>query len=414
MSEQRGAGSPIIDLEWMDQEVRRYRNELLSAQQRMNTQDEELRQQARHIEDLEGRLASVLTQLNRLNVLERALEQYKEEIRLLVEQQQEAYQQDRREDARIKLIEQEGVSRSLSDLRKGIAPIARLEEELGLRLAEERRLNESILAVRQKALDLEKRLDTELRPLAYLQEQRARDAKYIAQLQEQASSLLKSVDVLTNRFLVVEEISHRNRQNVEELIGIRNELQQQQRRFLEEMQLADHERQRMVKEWDELEQEREERMRAFSEQMRVFGEQHQRISGAMANLEGLGERLQREQHEALELQRLAEERQRARLEEWEAQTEKRWQREKLLWEQQWHDHDRRNAEQVERLKAVEALSGVNEEQIVHLWDVYADDMRQQTQATQNRMIKVAEHIETHRSRGRPAGRSSTGSGRSTD
>ena len=414
MSEQRGAGSPIIDLEWMDQEVRRYRNELLSAQQRMNTQDEELRQQARHIEDLEGRLASVLTQLNRLNVLERALEQYKEEIRLLVEQQQEAYQQDRREDARIKLIEQEGVSRSLSDLRKGIAPIARLEEELGLRLAEERRLNESILAVRQKALDLEKRLDTELRPVAYLQEQRARDAKYIAQLQEQASSLLKSVDVLTNRFLVVEEISHRNRQNVEELIGIRNELQQQQRRFLEEMQLADHERQRMVKEWDELEQEREERMRAFSEQMRVFGEQHQRISGAMANLEGLGERLQREQHEALELQRLAEERQRARLEEWEAQTEKRWQREKLLWEQQWHDHDRRNAEQVERLKAVEALSGVNEEQIVHLWDVYADDMRQQTQATQNRMIKVAEHIETHRSRGRPAGRSSTGSGRSTD
>jgi hypothetical protein len=414
MAEQRGAGSPIIDLEWMDQEVRRYRNELLSAQQRMDTQDEELRQQARHIEDLEGRLASVLTQLNRLNVLERALDQYKEEIRLMLDQQQEAYQQDRREDARIKLIEQDAVSRSLSDLRKGIAPIARLEEELELRSAEERRLNEATLAVRQKTLDLEKRLDTELRPLSYLQEQRARDAKYIAQLQEQTSVLLKSVDGLTNRFLVVEEISHRNRQNVEELVGIRSELQQQQRRFLEEMQLADHERQRLVKEWDDLEQGREERMHAFSEQMRVFGEQYQRINAAMASLEGLGERLQREQHESSELQRLAEERQRNRMEEWEAQSEKRWQREKLLWDQQWHDHDRRNAEQLERLETVEGRSTANEEQIVHLWDVFSDDLRQQTQAMQNRMIKVSEHIEAHRRRGHSTSRSSSDRGRPSD
>ena len=140
MSERRGASSPIIDLEWMDQEVRRYRNELIAAQQRINTQDEELREQARHIEDLEGRLASVLTQFNRLNVLERALDQHKEEIRLMLDQHQEGYQQDRREDARIKLIEQDSLSHSLSDLRKGIAPISRLEEELELRVAEDRRL----------------------------------------------------------------------------------------------------------------------------------------------------------------------------------------------------------------------------------------------------------------------------------
>jgi hypothetical protein len=408
MAEQRGTGSPIIDVEWMDQEVRRYRNELLSAQQRIDGQDEELRQQARHIEDLEGRLASVLTQLNRLNVLERALDQYKEEIRLMVDQQQEVYQQDRREDARIKLIEQDAVSRSLSDLRKSITPIARLEEELELRVAEERRLNEAALAVRQKALDLEKRLDVELRPISYLQEQRARDAKYIAQMQEQISSMRKGLDGLANRLPVIEELSHRNRQNVEDLIGIRNELQQQQRRFLEEMRAADHERQRLVKEWDDLEQSREERMRAFAEQMRTFGEQYQRVNAALANLEGLGERLQREQHESSELQRLAEERQRNHIEEWEAQTEKRWQREKLLWDQQWHDHDRRDAERVERLKVVEERSGINEEQIAHLWDVFTDDMRQETQAIQNRMIKVSEHIEEHRQRGSSMGRSSSG------
>jgi hypothetical protein len=391
---------PIINLEWMDEEVRRYRNELLSAQQRIDGQDEEIRQQARHIEDLEGRLASVLTQLNRLNVLERALEQYKEEIRMLVVQQEDVYQQDRREDARIKLIEQDNINRMIGELRKGLTPIPRLAEELEVRVAEEQRLNEVYLAVRQKVLDLEKEVDTGLRPVSYLQEQRTRDARYVAQLQEQTASLFKSLDTLSNRFLGVEEISHRNRQNVEDLVGIRAELQQQQRRFIEEMQMTDQQRQRMVKEWDELEEAREDRMHEYSAQMRTFGEQYQQVKGALANLESLGERLQREQHEVSELQRLAEERQRAKMDEWEAQDEKRWQREKLLWDQQWHDHDRRNAEQVERLATVEEQGEHNEEQIAHLWDVIVEDMRVQSQSSQNRTIKLSEHVESHRNRKR--------------
>lgn len=391
---------PIINLEWMDEEVRGYRTELMAAQQRIDGQDEELRQQARHIEDLEGRLAGVLTQLNRLNVLERALEHYKEEIRLLVTQQEEVYQEDRREDARIKLIEQDTVSRALSELRKGLAPIPRLEEELELRAAEERRLNEVLLALRQRVLDQEKRLDVGLRPVSFLQEQRARDSKNIAQVQEQAASLVKSVDNLTNRFLVVEEMAHRNRQNVEDLVTIRTELQQQQRRFLEEMQMADQQRQRVVKELAELEEAREQRMQEFSEEMRLYSQEYAKIKSALASLESVGERLQREQHEVTELQRLAEERLRAKLDDWDAQSEKRWQREKLLWEQQWRDHDRRSAEDRERIGIIDERSEANEEQIVHLWDVVADDLRRQMQAIQNRVIQTSEHIETHRGRKR--------------
>ena len=34
---------PVINLEWMDEEVRSYRTELVAAQQRIDSQDEELR-----------------------------------------------------------------------------------------------------------------------------------------------------------------------------------------------------------------------------------------------------------------------------------------------------------------------------------------------------------------------------------
>ncbi|HUT21602.1 MAG TPA: hypothetical protein VM366_20810 [Anaerolineae bacterium] len=390
----------VINLEWMDQEVRRYRSELVAAQQRINAQQDEVRDLNRHIEELEGRLAAQQTQMSRINILERALEQYKEEIRLLVEQQQETYQQGRRESARIKLIEQDSTNRALNELRKSWARIPRLEEEIELRAAEERRLNETLLAVRQRTMDLEKRIDTVVRPIPYLEEQRTRDAKYIAQLQEQTASLLKSVDGMTNRLLVVEELSHRNSQNVEDLVNIRRELQERQRRFLEEMQLSDQQRERKVEQWTAADEAREQRMREFAEQMRIAAEQYQKVRSTLASLESLGERLQREQHEVAELQRLTEERQRGKMDEWESETEKRWQREKLLWEQQWHDHDRRNAEQLERLKVVEERSEVTAEQAGHLWDVIVDDLRLQNEMMQNRTIKLSEEIEARRNRKR--------------
>ena len=391
---------PIINLEWMDEEVRRYRTELSALHQRINAQDEEIRELSRHAEDLEARLAGQRTQLNRINVLERALEQYKEEIRLLVEQQEDVYQQDRREASRIKLIEQDSTSRAINDLRKNLTVIPRLEEEIGLRAAEERRLNDGQLGLRQKAMDLEKRIDTEVRPISYLQDQRTRDARNIAQLQEQTSALVKAADGVNNRLLVVEEISHRNRQNVEDLVTIRAELQQQQRRFLEEMQMVDQQRQQQNDVWADADEAREDRMREFAEQMRTFSEQYQKIKSTLANLESLGERLQREQHEVSELQRLSEERQRSKMDEWESQAEKRWQREKLLWDQQWHDHDRRNVQQLERIELVDGRSQHSEEQVVHLWETISDDVRLQLEVAQNLAIRTSEQIESRRNRKR--------------
>jgi len=250
--------------------------------------------------------------------------------------------------------------------------------------------------MRQKVLDLEKPFDVELRSVAYLQEQRARSAKSMAQLQEHANNLLKRVDTAENKLAVVDEISHRNRQHVEELIAIRVELQQEQRRFLDEMRLVEQQRKQLVNEWAEMEEAREERMREFSEQMRTFNEQYHKGSSTMASLESLAERLQREQHEAAELQRLSEERQRGRMEEWEAQSEKRWQREKLLWDQQWRDHDRRNAEQLEQILANEERSDANERKINRILNMMAENMRLQNEAAQQQMIKVSEQLEACR------------------
>ena len=70
-----------------------------------------------------------------------------------------------------------------------------------------------------------------------------------------------------------------------------------------------------------------------------------------------------------ELQRLAEARQRTKLEEAQAENEKRWKKQTLLWEQQWRDHDRRNDEQLGRIAALEKLTQFHSVDLGTLWEI---------------------------------------------
>ncbi|UCC64121.1 MAG: hypothetical protein JSV36_03420, partial [Anaerolineae bacterium] len=70
---------------WLDEERRRDKDEIARLQSALDAQAEETRDQARHIQELEGRLASVQAQLTGLPVLDRALQQFKNEIGLLME-----------------------------------------------------------------------------------------------------------------------------------------------------------------------------------------------------------------------------------------------------------------------------------------------------------------------------------------
>ncbi len=125
---------------WLDEERRRDKDEIARLQSLLDAQAEEMRDQARHIQELEGRHASVQAQLTALPVLERALQQFKDEIVLLVERQEEQRREEARDAARVRLIEQDKKAKQFSEIRKELQHLPRLAEELDLRRAEDQRL----------------------------------------------------------------------------------------------------------------------------------------------------------------------------------------------------------------------------------------------------------------------------------
>ena len=134
---------------WLDEEHRRDREELAKLGQRLQSMTVESQEQARRIQELEGRLASTQAQLTQFAQLQQALQQLKNEVVVMLDKQSEARLQGERETERARLSDREALSRGLAEIRKEIPRLGRVEEELVSRQAEDQRLSEMLLALRQ-------------------------------------------------------------------------------------------------------------------------------------------------------------------------------------------------------------------------------------------------------------------------
>lgn len=354
---------------WLDEERRRDKDEIARLQSLLDAQSEEMRDQARHIQEVEGRLASVQAQLTGLPLLERALQQFKDEIVLLVDRQEERRQEEARDAARVRLIEQDKQAKQFSEIRKDLLRLPRLEEELDLRRAEDQRLGGEVLDLRHKFEEMDQTTETRLRNIPYLEEQRTRDARRVAQLQEEATNLLRRLEAQGSRLQILEEVARRNEHRLKEMADSEAEHAQQRREFLESVQRAEQARERQMFEWREMMEALQQRMDKASEQMRRFHDHYMESKRALEDMQKLEERLNRGYAEMTELQRLAESRQKTKMEEWQSEDEKRWKKQLLIWEQQWRDHDRRNDGQLSRISELEEQTRLYGMDLTTLWEI---------------------------------------------
>ncbi len=115
---------------WLDEEHRRDRDELAKLDQRLQSMAVENQEQARRIQELEGRLASTAAHLSRFTQIEQALQQLKNEVVVMLDKQTESRMQSEREVERARMSDREAISRSLGELRKELSRIGPFEEEL--------------------------------------------------------------------------------------------------------------------------------------------------------------------------------------------------------------------------------------------------------------------------------------------
>jgi chromosome segregation ATPase len=374
---------------WLDKEHQRDRAELHQLQQRVETLTGEREEQAKRIIDLEAELAALHAYVDRVAQIEGYFERFKHEMNTLLEKSETRRQHALRDSDRVRQVEIENVTQTISEIRKEVEKFRRYDEELAARRADAQRLSETVARLQQQMMDANKSQDERVRSISYLEEQRHQDNKRIAQLQAMIPEVFKKNELQLSRIQQLEQLPPR----MGEMRSSIDEMRQQQTQELERVQFQEAQRERQIKNWLEEAELQRQRMTEYEQRMERYAEQHQRIKKAMEDLQEFKEQIQRQQHETAELQRLAENRQRSQLEEWQTQEEQRWKKNTMEWDHQWSEYDKALAELTERATALEKQVKANEKQLQSLLQMAEEDAQMRTIAAQDWQARFEEMVE---------------------
>ena len=379
-------------LAWLDEKRRQDKMELARLQEQVRSQAEEIAEQAKRIQELEGKLAGTQVHLNKMDRLDDFLQRFKDEIVLLVEKYDQQRRQAEKEARHLRQMDRENQSKALAEIKKELPKLGRLEQELQLRRAEDRRLGEAVLNIQQELADVAKASELPARKITYLETQREQNAKRIIELQEETGQLLTRSEAQARKLELLENSVRRLESQTPDWQGFQSALKQEQMRLIETQQLNEQQRQRQMESWAEELNEHRQKMERYTARMQRFTELYEENKKALEALEKFEQGLKRTQSELMELQHLAEQRQKEHLEEWQMENEKRWKKETLSWERQWREQARRDEKLEELLKQVEKQTKWNRSQIVTLFRERAEQTRQQIIELEEQMAQAEEHL----------------------
>jgi hypothetical protein len=352
---------------WLDEEHRRDRAEIARLQQRIEAQSADIIEQARRIQELEGRLAATQSHLTRFTQLEQAIQNAKTELVGLVERGDESRVQAQRELERSRLSDRELLGREISEVRRELPRISRLEEAIEIRAIEDERLSELVMGVRNQIGGLAKELEERTRQLPFLAEQRTSDTKRIAQLQQETVELFKRSEAIAGRIPILEEGIRKTMAEVEKYPQLFDNLRDQQVQFMEKMRSTVVDREQVLSRWKETIEEQKNIVNQAYERVQSFAQQIDISRRAVQEMQEFKDMILREQAQVQELQRLAEERTRREMDEFREDYEKKRRKGELRLEHLWSEQDKFNREITERFPPLLHDIKVHDHLLQQLW-----------------------------------------------
>ena len=352
---------------WLDEEHRRDRAEISRLQQQLESQAGDIVEQARRIQELEGRLASTTAQLGRFTQVEQQIDSMKQEFGLMIDRSGEGLSQVAREFERARLADREALTREISEVRREMPRIGRIEEAVKLRKGEEERLVDMIMEGRNQVNLLVKDLEERTRQIPFLADQRTGDAKRIAQLQQETVELFKRTEAFSGRFSILEDADRRMSAEIERWRPVFAEVREEQQQFMERLRVEVVERLQVLTRWHEIIEDLRTVVSKNEERLQSFGQTIEAARRTANTIPEFQENIRRDQVQVQELQRLAEERIRREMEEFQEEYEKKSRRDGLRQEHLWREQEKNNKELLDHLPPVLHDLRVHEEMLRLLW-----------------------------------------------
>ena len=302
---------------FLDEQYRREKEEITQLRFRLERSEAEKGDLMGRIAALESELATVKSELPKIELMDNRNELFKSEIVSSLDRHEGRQRQVLKNLEVARQAELEVHTKAINDVRREVERSRNLDELISLARAEAERQADAIS-------DLGKRLDTfinrlgeQIHRITYLEEQRRTDGQRVNALQVQLNESFRPIPTQLAKIELLEKQLPQFGKFQSALEEVRDNV----RLEVEKVQYQQAEVDRKVKTWHDISDLLERRIADYESRLERYAEQYQHITKAVETLQNFQERIQHEQHEFSELQRLNFDRLRSDTEAWQKATE---------------------------------------------------------------------------------------------
>ena len=297
-------GELLSRLDWLDEERRKVGRRLNELEQNLSKQQTAIENRDQRIIELESQLVKANTQLTKLSNFDIELEQFKDEVVLLIEQYDQRRVSGQDELEKLRRVEHEVHQRDLAEIRKNLTPMSRLEEDMTLRQAEEARLAKLIGSLQTKVSSLQNETETWSQELRFIEDSVRTNKTSTTELNNSLLSFIKKIDNAAARIDVNSHGLTKLQSSAAELTENVYELKERIQNWSEQVQVGEYERNQRLKKWEESRQAAEEKLKKFSSEWVGFTEQYNEAKMAVSHLDEWRQGVEQMQKESQELVRV--------------------------------------------------------------------------------------------------------------
>jgi len=314
----------IKRIEWLDDERRKDKSLISSLEDRLLKYEGSIAPLMQEVKAVANDVSRIQAVITRFDQIDAAISQIRVDFPRSIEAIEKQRLEKEREIEKVRLADQESVSQSISNVRKGLEPIPELKKDIAARAEEEKRLVRLIAEVDKKVLDSKRSDDEYRRNLKLLEENIRQDSKRILDIQGELSAVRKRVEEQRGKVDLSNEALRRIEMRQNELVNAEVERKQSQTAFIERQSMIQVERDRIWRDWQTRFEIIENQALNLDAQLQALDATQRSVKHAQENFDEITQRFERRINEITEMQRLVEDRFRQEWVSFKADDQKRW------------------------------------------------------------------------------------------
>ncbi|RME89773.1 MAG: hypothetical protein D6770_03760 [Anaerolineae bacterium] len=352
----------IRQLEWLDEERRKDKATIATLQKRLESIQGDMRVLKEQNKELREQVAA-LTSIaipTRLEQFEHAFAEQRADFNKALEDIERRHKRREREAEKRRKADVEQLQAMITEVKKAIPPLKRA---LTAQDKVDDHLSKEIAELRNALDELNRGVEETKHGLMVSEETHKQHTARLTDLQGELSALRKRLDEQRQKVELSANGVRQVTKRIEELLQAEAERKKAQVDFLEQQALAQVERERAWKEWQEQYKDFQQQSQHLQNQLQLLDETVRAAQKARETYTDLNTRLERRVNELTEMQRLAEERLRQEWVSFKADEQKRWTAYTLSQEESLRDVRQEIDKLEERLTALDDVSQILRDQI---------------------------------------------------